>query len=88
VATLNIRRFPDEAHAALRLRAAQNRRSMEAEARAILLEQLAQRPKPRLTPAEAQARIREMFGGELPTGVVDSFLKERRRMWGEEEDDA
>lgn len=46
---------------------------MEAEARAILLEHLA-RPRPTLTPAEAQARIRALLGDRLPTGVVDSFL--------------
>ena len=36
MAVLNIRRLPDQTHAQLRLRAAHNRRSMEAEARDIL----------------------------------------------------
>jgi plasmid stability protein len=36
MATLNIRRLPDEVHARLRLHAARAGRSMEAEARAIV----------------------------------------------------
>lgn len=36
MAALNIRNLPEETHRALRVRAAQNGRSMEAEARAIL----------------------------------------------------
>jgi len=36
MAALNIRNLPDETHRALRVRAAHNGRSMEAEARAIL----------------------------------------------------
>lgn len=40
MATLTVRGFDDELHARLRVRAAQHGRSMEAEARAILGEQL------------------------------------------------
>ena len=42
MATLNIRRLPDDVHAKLRLRAAKAGRSMEAEARMILAEAVRQ----------------------------------------------
>ena len=133
MATLTIRDVPDKERDRLRKQAAANGRSMEAEARRIILEGLA-KPKlaveetvarvqalmkaPRaravsrlkagtagkskpgrdlLTPKErrvlkpdAQAalqRLREMFGdrkGEARGSMVDSFLGERRSMWGEE----
>ena len=44
MATLTIRNLPDEVHDALRRRAAAHRRSMEAEARAVLQAAVASRP--------------------------------------------
>lgn len=44
MATLTVRGFDDELHARLRVRAAEHGRSMEAEARAILGEQLSGPP--------------------------------------------
>jgi plasmid stability protein len=58
MATLTIRDFDDELKARLRVRAAENGRSMEAEVRAILAEVLV-RPKP----TEGMgSRIRQRFG--------------------------
>ena len=93
MAALTIRNIPDEDMAALRVRAAEHGRSMEAEVRA-LLRQAAPVP-PRLPPprlqdlppvspevearvAKVQAMVREAFGGVMPTGRVDAFLAERR----------
>ena len=59
MATLTIRNLPDEVHDALRRRAAENRRSMEAEARETL--QAAVRPRPtEAERREALARLRAM----------------------------
>ena len=86
MATLTIRSLPEETLAAFRVLAARNGRSMEAEARA-LIEATVQEdgPRPLATPEEvdervrrAQARVRDMFGGEVPKGLVDKFLAERR----------
>lgn len=78
MATLNIRKLPDDVHQALRLRAAQHGRSMEAEAREILAEAC----KPRLSGEEVVRRFQEAgrkaFGGKPPEGLLDDFLKERR----------
>lgn len=90
---LTVRNIPDEDLAALRVRAAERGRSMEAEVRE-LIHLAAPRTRrvepPRLedlppVPAEvharverAQAKVRAMFGGEMPKGRVDAFLAERR----------
>lgn len=126
---MTIRNVPDKDRDRLRKRAVANGRSMEAEARRIILESLAKRPtgetsaraqatlakaspaarkskrtakKPKaardlLTAKERSAlkpdaqaalqRLREMFAdrkGEERGSMVDSFLGERRAMWGEE----
>jgi plasmid stability protein len=78
MAILNIRNLPDEVHARLRLRAAQNGRSMEAEARHILAEACAEATK-RLTVEELQHWIDQSFGPSKPTNVVDEFIAERRQ---------
>ena len=83
--TLTIRNLSQEAHDALRRRAAENRRSMEAEARSLI-----EAVKPALAPSPENLRaIREMqedarvlFGGKT-SGVVDQFLKDRAAEWGE-----
>ena len=78
MATLNIRKLPDEVHQALRVRAARHGRSMEAEAREILADAC----RPRLSGEETARRLREAgrkaFGGKPPEGLLDEFLKERR----------
>ena len=61
VAALNIRNLPDETHRALRIRAAHNGRSMEAEARAIL--EQAVRPADRERIGSALVDIFRPLGG-------------------------
>lgn len=81
MATLTIRNLSERAHAALKSRAARNQRSMEAEAR-IQLEQIA---APSYDPVDAQAAVDELRamlraanGGQLPTGLVDELIADRR----------
>jgi plasmid stability protein len=79
MATLNIRRLPEDVHAKLRVRAARAGRSMEAEARMILAEAVEQpEPKP-VDLAELRALMLRLYDGTLPTGVVDDLIAERRR---------
>jgi len=61
VAALNIRNLPDETHRALRVRAAHNGRSMEAEARAILDQ--AVRPADRKRIGSALVELFHPLGG-------------------------
>jgi plasmid stability protein len=79
MATLNIRRLPEDVHAKLRMRAAKAGRSMEAEARMILAEAV-QRPEPKpVDLAALRDFMVRLYGGKLPTGVVDDLIVERRR---------
>ena len=80
MATLNIRRLPEDVHAKLRVRAAKAGRSMEAEAREILAEAVEEerQPKP-VDLAALRAFMLRLYDGRLPTGVVDDFIHERRR---------
>ena len=81
MAALTIRNLPDDVHDALRRQAASNRRSMEAEARAVLAASVVQRP------SEAQkARILADFWAMSPGrrpgepegwSGVDEFLAEK-----------
>jgi plasmid stability protein len=80
MATLTIRNLPDEVRDALRIRAARNRRSMEAEARASLIE-AAGRPIPaetdwRAAVAAAQAALAPYR--DQMSGIVDSLISDRR----------
>ena len=59
MATLTVRNIPDDVHRALRLRAAENGRNAEAEARAILEESLMPAGRIRLGNALAE------LGGEI-----------------------
>lgn len=87
MATLTIRNLSQEAHDALRRRAAANRRSMEAEAR-LLIEGLGAAE----APAVDQDLLRRMQdraiaaagGPEKARGVVDAFLAERLNEWRED----
>ncbi|ATQ42346.1 FitA-like ribbon-helix-helix domain-containing protein [Caulobacter mirabilis] len=85
--TLTIRNISESAHDALRRRAAENRRSMEAEAR-LLIETLDAAPAQdidweRLRALQARA-IAAVGGPEAAKGVVDEFLANRLKDWGEE----
>jgi plasmid stability protein len=79
MATLNIRRLPEEVHAKLRVRAAKAGRSMEAEARMILADAVQEKPPKPVDLAGLRAFMLRLYGGKLPTGVVDDFIDERRR---------
>lgn len=79
MATLNIRRLPDSVHRKLRVRAAAAGRSMEAEAREILVAAVEQTPSERpFDPAELQAFVAELFHGKPPP-LTDALIAERRR---------
>ena len=80
MATLTIRNLPDEVRDALRIRAARNGRSMEAEARASLIE-AAERPIP--TESDWRALVAEVQAEMAPyqdqmAGIVDSLIADRR----------
>lgn len=83
MATLTIRDLSKETLEAFRVRAARHGRSMEAEARELIRAAVGGFPATAQLPAEerirrAQSRVRDMFGGEVPKGLVDSYLAERR----------
>ncbi|MFL5220531.1 MAG: FitA-like ribbon-helix-helix domain-containing protein [Microvirga sp.] len=88
MATLTVRNLPDEVRDQLRVRAARNGRSMEAEARAVLAagvngENRSEEQK------DVRARVRRLQEIMKPyrskdRSVVDEFLAERRKLWGEE----
>jgi plasmid stability protein len=79
MATLNIRRLPEDVHAKLRVRAAKAGHSMEAEARKILADAVEEKqPKPVDLAALREFMLR-LYDGKLPTGVVDDLIAERRR---------
>ncbi len=78
MAILNIRNLPDHIHARLRVRAARNGRSMEAEARAILVEVCGGGE----SVADALALpgwVDELYAGAKPADVVGRLIAERRR---------
>jgi plasmid stability protein len=78
MATMNFRKLPEDVHAKLRVRAKAGR-SMEAEARMILAEAVQQlKPKPVDRVALRAFKVK-LYGGKLPTGVVDEFIAEPRR---------
>jgi phosphopantothenoylcysteine decarboxylase / phosphopantothenate---cysteine ligase len=79
MATLNIRRLPDDVHAELRVRAAEAGGSVEAEPRMILAEAI-RRPEPKpVDLAGLRAFMERLYRGKLPSGVVDDLIAERRR---------
>jgi plasmid stability protein len=83
MATLTIRNLPDDVHQALRRRAADNARSMEAEAREVLRRAVAPDAPSPADRAAALAALRR-HGTEakrrLPPGwsLVDELIAERR----------
>jgi hypothetical protein len=94
MATLTIRNLPDPVRDALRVRAAANGRSMEAEARALIMDHVAT-PQPSPPPAippevlervrKAQALVRAALGP--PTGsLADELIRDRRKEAARESD--
>lgn len=88
MATIIVRNLPDEVHAALRLRAARNGRSMEAEAREILAAAIKEAEPRRMSVAELQAWAAERYR-HLPKdySAVDELIAERRREALKEEEE-
>ena len=83
MAVLNIRNLPNAVHARLRVRAAKAGRSMEAEARAILVE-ACERGDEREPAAGLPEWVDALYGRDKPAGVVDGLIAERRREAREE----
>jgi plasmid stability protein len=85
MATLTIRNLPDEIYERLRKRAAENKRSMEAEARDLMAKALPLKASHK----EAVRRMQELIERLPPEArekiSVDAFLADRRKMWGEDE---
>jgi plasmid stability protein len=88
MATLTIRNLPDDVRDRLRVRAAENGRSMEAEVREVLSQAVPKKRQPS-SPEEIRERVRSVQAAfekyKRPgESVVDEFLAERRRLWGED----
>lgn len=88
MATLTVRNLPDEVRDKLRLRAARNGRSMEAEARAVLAAGVDEEGRS-AGRSDVRARVRRLQEIMKPyrskdRSIVDEFLAERRKLWGEE----
>mgnify|MGYP000355235436 CR=1 FL=1 len=81
--TLSIRSIPDDVHAKLRVRAARNGRSMEAEARALLEKSVAGGDADKWV-GEIQTLAKQMSAKRKPRNMVDGLLEERRREVHEE----
>ncbi len=85
MATITVRGLPEEIHAALRVRAARNGRSMEAEAREILATTVMQEPQP-MSVAELRGWAAEYYRGLPPAPLAsDELIAERRREFQQEE---
>ncbi|HEY8567511.1 MAG TPA: Arc family DNA-binding protein [Beijerinckiaceae bacterium] len=81
MATLTIRNLPDDVRDKLRVRAARNGRSTEAEVRSLIAEAVgAEVSAPRPSVEERVKRLQEAFAPyRSPTGsLVDEFVAERR----------
>ncbi len=84
MATLTIRNLDDRTHRALRIRAAENGRSVEEEVRRILADvadgvSVSQRP---LSPAELKAALKKaqaFFAPMKESYSVDKFIAEKRK---------
>jgi len=78
MASLHIRNVPDSVRRGLRLRAARKGRSMEAEVRAILAENVQSETGQEFDPASLQDFVRGLFKGRPPR-LTDELIRERRR---------
>jgi len=81
MATLNIRKIPDDLYARLRVRAAEEGESMEGFVRArldrLIGTEMGFPPDRPRTVEEAQARLDRLFGGERPKGLVEELERVR-----------
>lgn len=75
MATVTVRNLPEEVHAALRVRAAKDGVSMEAEVRKILSEACVSRKRPA---TDLQKLVDRLYEGNKPSNVVDDLILERR----------
>ncbi len=75
MSTLTIRNLPEQVHSALRLQAAQDGLSVEAEVRKILTEACKIDKK---SAAGLQQLVDQLYGGKKPTNVVENLIQERR----------
>lgn len=80
MATITIRNLKDEVRDALRVQAARNGRSLEAETREILERAVTIRNMDDVEKViqRLQTKLRTANGGTLPVGVVDELIAERR----------
>lgn len=78
MAVIVIRKVPDEVCERLRKRAARKKRSVEAEARAILIEAV-QDADVDAAVRRVQAYVSRHYKGPRPTRVVDDLIAERRK---------
>jgi len=78
MATLNIRKLPDEIRDKLRVRAARAGRSMEAEARAIL-KAVFQEEAEVVSAQGLQEIVGELYGKHKPESVFEDLIAERRK---------
>jgi len=73
--TLTIRNLPDNVHSALRIQAARDGLSMEAEARKILSDACINTKKP---VADLQQLVDQLYHGNKSANVVEQLIQERR----------
>ena len=78
MAILSIRRLSDETHARLRVRAATNGRSMEAEARAILDEACGGGDERRPEEGPLREWVDRLYGDAKPRNTAQQLIDERR----------
>jgi plasmid stability protein len=78
MAALSIRNLPDDVRNRLRVRAAKAGRSMEAEAREILVAAVAT-ADPSVDFQGVQEAVSKLYKGRKPRGVVKALITERRK---------
>lgn len=78
MATIHLHNLPEEVHSALRLRAARAGRSVEEEARAILVAACREEPSA-LSPGVLRKWAEEACSDYCATSAVDDLIAERRR---------
>ena len=77
MAILNVRNLPDHVHRNIRIRAARNGRSMEAEVRTLLINLFGGGEQ--AGAEELQCLVEQLYPEGLPKGVVDDLIAERRK---------
>jgi plasmid stability protein len=82
-----IEHLPVKVREKLDMKAKASGRSVEAEAAAIIATSLAESEE-EADPVEAFLKtVDGIYGNNRPQNVVDEFLAERRKLWGEEDRD-